>query len=46
MATTLATDPTGSTLQRLAEASWDWIGDASTLIFEEQSFSSGLPDQA
>jgi long-chain acyl-CoA synthetase len=42
MATTLATDPTGSSLQRLAEASWERIGDASTLIFEGETSTSGV----
>jgi long-chain acyl-CoA synthetase len=40
MTTQLATAPTGSSLQRLAEASWDRIGAASTLIFEAESFDS------
>jgi long-chain acyl-CoA synthetase len=39
MTTTLATDPTGSSLQRLAEASWQRIGDASRLIFEGETFT-------
>jgi long-chain acyl-CoA synthetase len=42
MRSALVTQPTGSSLQRLAEASWQRIGDASTLIFEEQRCSSGL----
>lgn len=41
MATTLATTPTGASLQRLAEAAWDRIGDRSRLIFENQAFTSG-----
>jgi long-chain acyl-CoA synthetase len=34
MTTTLATTPTGHSLQRLAEASWERHGDASVLVFE------------
>jgi long-chain acyl-CoA synthetase len=40
MTTTLATAPTGSSLQRLAEAAWQRVGDASTLIFEGETFGS------
>jgi long-chain acyl-CoA synthetase len=40
MTTTLATAPTGASLQRLAEAAWQRVGDASTLIFEGESFGS------
>jgi len=47
MATTLATDPTGTTLQRLAEAAWERVGDASTLIFEGETYrSAGLAMRA
>jgi long-chain acyl-CoA synthetase len=41
MTTTLSTDPTGSSLQRLAEAAWQRVGDRSTLVFEGASFDSG-----
>jgi long-chain acyl-CoA synthetase len=40
MTTTLATAPTGASLQRLAEAAWQRVGDASTLIFEAERFGS------
>jgi long-chain acyl-CoA synthetase len=40
MTTTLATAPTGSSLQRLAEAAWERVGDASTLIFEGETLGS------
>jgi long-chain acyl-CoA synthetase len=40
MTTTLATAPTGSSLQRLAEAAWQRVGDASTLIFDGERFGS------
>jgi long-chain acyl-CoA synthetase len=40
MATTLATDPTGTSLQRLAEAAWARTGDASTLVFEGTAYDS------
>jgi long-chain acyl-CoA synthetase len=40
MTTTLATAPTGASLQRLAEAAWERVGDASTLIFEGESYGS------
>jgi long-chain acyl-CoA synthetase len=40
MTTTLATDPVGSSLQRLAENAWARVGDRSTLIFEGERFSS------
>jgi long-chain acyl-CoA synthetase len=38
MATPLATAPTGTSLQRLAEAAWERTAEASTLIFEGTSF--------
>ena len=41
MATTLATAPTGMSLQRLTEAAWERIGDASTLIFQGRAHDSG-----
>jgi len=40
MTTTLATAPTGASLQRLAEAAWDRVGDRSLLIFEGETFDS------
>jgi long-chain acyl-CoA synthetase len=40
MTTTLATDPTGTSLQRLGEAAWERVGAASTLIFEGETFDS------
>ncbi|HTW18741.1 MAG TPA: AMP-binding protein [Mycobacteriales bacterium] len=40
MTVTLATAPTGTTLQRLAEAAWQRVGDRSTLIFEGERFDS------
>jgi long-chain acyl-CoA synthetase len=40
MTTTLATAPTGLSLQRLGEAAWERVGDASTLIFEGERFGS------
>ncbi len=47
MTTTLATTPTGHSLQRLAEASWDRHGDASTLIFESERWTGDqLADRA
>ena len=39
MTTTLVTDPTGASLQRLAEASWERIGGGSRLIFEGETFT-------
>lgn len=42
MTTTLATAPTGASLQRLAEAAWRRVGAASTLIFEGESFDSAV----
>ena len=41
MATELVTKPTGTTLQRLAEQSWERIGGESLLIFEGERFTGG-----
>src|SRR5690242_15391572 len=35
----MVTEPTGTSLQRLAEASWSRIGDESVLIFEEHHWT-------
>jgi long-chain acyl-CoA synthetase len=35
----MVTEPTGSSLQRLAEAGWERTGDESVLIFEEQHWT-------
>ena len=35
----MVTEPTGTSLQRLAEASWPRIGDESVLIFEEHHWT-------
>jgi long-chain acyl-CoA synthetase len=40
MAITLETAPTGTTLQRLAEAAWARVGAESTLIFQGESHDS------
>jgi long-chain acyl-CoA synthetase len=40
MTITLATDPTGASLQRLAEAAWERVGDRSRTIFEGETFDS------
>jgi long-chain acyl-CoA synthetase len=40
MTTTLLTEPTGSSLQRLAEQAAQRVGDKSRLIFEGQTFDS------
>jgi long-chain acyl-CoA synthetase len=40
MTTTLVTAPTGASLQQLAEAAWQRVGDASSLIFETERFDS------
>jgi long-chain acyl-CoA synthetase len=40
MTTTLTTDPTGASLQRLAEDSWKRIGSESTLVFEGRTVDS------
>jgi long-chain acyl-CoA synthetase len=37
----LTSAPTGQSLQRLAESSWERIGDKSRLIFEGATFDSG-----
>ncbi|HEX3908902.1 MAG TPA: AMP-binding protein [Mycobacteriales bacterium] len=47
MTTTLATTPTGHSLQRLAEASWERHGDGSTLVFESERWTgSQLADRS
>jgi long-chain acyl-CoA synthetase len=42
MTTTLATAPTGASLQRLAEATWQRVGAQSTLIFEGETYDSAV----
>jgi long-chain acyl-CoA synthetase len=40
MPTHLSTEPTGLSLQRLYEATWERVGDASSLLFEGDRFDS------
>jgi long-chain acyl-CoA synthetase len=40
MATALVTEPTGLSLQRLAEAAWERVGDRSRLVFEGTEHTS------
>jgi long-chain acyl-CoA synthetase len=42
MTITLATEPTGRSLQRLAEDAWHRVGDRSVLIFEGDRFDSAV----
>jgi long-chain acyl-CoA synthetase len=42
MTFTLATDPTGRSLQRLADDAWQRVGDQSVLIFEGERFDSAV----
>lgn len=41
MSIELATSPTGTSLQRLAEQSWERLGPDSTLVFEGETHTSG-----